>query len=213
MLGTEILTAVRLNADKALVGGILGLEALGIYYFVFNAGYGLSLVLTSALASSSYPYFADPRLTGRELVKRFDDVLFRLAVPVSILIMLQALAVFIYVPVLFGAKWEFHTPLVALFCITAVTKPAYDIAGQLLRAAGMPAWELVGTAVYSALFLATLAIALPAGLMTGIGALAVTAVSGQIIFASWARQRVINRLAAVEAPRSASQPARADAGS
>jgi O-antigen/teichoic acid export membrane protein len=55
ILGTELLAALRMNLDKLLVTAILGVEILGVYYFAFNAGLGLSLSLTNALSASVYP--------------------------------------------------------------------------------------------------------------------------------------------------------------
>jgi PST family polysaccharide transporter len=38
VIGVELLTTIQANVDNLLVGYFLGIEALGIYYFAFNAG-------------------------------------------------------------------------------------------------------------------------------------------------------------------------------
>ena len=191
ILLSEILSAVRLNCDKLLVGNILGLEALGIYYFAFSAGYGLSLVLTNALAAASFPHLADFRLSGRELLDRFDRALRRLALPIGLVICAQAAAVFVYVPILFGARWQPYVGIVAILALSAAAKPSYDLSAQLLRAAGMPALELAGSLVVTVLLLGSFAAALPFGLVAGVTALSVATLAVQPMFAVWSRRRVV----------------------
>ncbi len=199
ILGSEILVAVRLNADKLLVAGILGVETLGIYYFAFSAGYGLSLVLTSALVAASFPHLADPLLTRQQLLQRFDQALSRLAIPICAMITLQALAISYYVPVLFGAKWEPYIPVVAVLCLSAVTKPCFDLSCQLLRAAGMTSHELKGAFVFTATLLTLFAAALPYGLMPGVIVIALVSISLQVAFALWARNAAAKGLLPTEA--------------
>lgn len=199
ILASEILVAIRFNIDKLLVASILGLKALGIYYFAFSAGYGLSIVLTGALVAASFPHLADPTLSRRQLVARFDSALSRLVVPMCAVISLQALAIVIYVPILFGAKWEPYIPIVSVLCLSAVTKPCYDLACQLLRAADMTKRELKGSLVFTIVLLSLFATALPFGLLPGVGVIAVVTVTLQITFAVWARRRVAQTIA-IEQP-------------
>jgi len=196
VLVSEILVAVRLNVDKLLVGAILGLEALGIYFFAFGAGYGLSLVLTSALATASYPHLADHRLSGHEVLARFDKALMGLALPISALIGLQALAVYYYVPLLFGEKWAPMTPIVAVLCISAATKAWHDLSVQLLRAAGLPGYELIMAAIFTATVLGVFTVGLMHGLLIGVAALSIAAIVMQLILTAWARHLVARRLEA-----------------
>ena len=194
VLASEILVAGRVNGDKVWVGAILGIEALGIYYFAFGAGYGLSLVLTSALAAASFPHLADHRLVGGELLARFDKALFRLALPITGLIALQSLAVFFYVPLLFGEKWAPMTVLVAMLCICAATKSWYDLSAQLLRAAGMPGYELIGAGVLTVVLLGTFGVGLTHGLFVGVATASIATICLQIAFTVWARRVVAARL-------------------
>ncbi|MEZ5850148.1 MAG: oligosaccharide flippase family protein [Hyphomicrobiaceae bacterium] len=189
VIGSELLVAARMNLDKILVGAILGLNALGIYYFAFNAGYGLSIILTGALASASFPHFADAAISHADRLARFDKALRRLALPIAALIALQAALVSVYVPVLFGARWEPHLPIVAVLCLSAVSKPFFDLSCQLLRATGRPGLELQGSLALSLAMLSAFAVALPFGLMAGVVTLAVVALVLQVVFTAWARSR------------------------
>ena len=198
ILASEALLAVRFNADKFLVGALLGLEALGIYYFAFSAGYGLSLVLTSALASASLPHLLDHRISPRELLTRFDKALLGLALPISGLIVLQSLAVFYYVPLLFGAKWAAVTGIVAVLCLSAATKPWHDLAVQSLRAAGMQGCELIAASMFTAVFLGFLTLGLTYGLLAGVAMLSATTIVMQLLFVAWARHLIVRRATCAE---------------
>lgn len=190
VLASEVLTAVRFNVDKMIVGALLGLEALGIYYFAFSAGYGLSLVLTTALASASFPHLADERLSAAEMLERFDRALWRLALPISAIILVQAMAVYVYVPLLFGEKWASVVPVVAVLCLSATTKAFADLSTQLLRAAGLPGRELQAMALFTIVVLGSFAAGLSQGLLAGVAVLAVVSIVAQLALTSWARRQV-----------------------
>lgn len=194
ILASEILVAVRFNIDKMLVGAVLGIEALGIYYFAFGAGYGLSLVLTSALAAASFPHLADHRLSGAELLARFDKALVGLALPISVLIGVQSLAVFTYVPLLFGEKWAPMTIVVAVLCFSASTKPWHDLSVQLLRAAGLPGYELIAGAMFTVILLGSFGLGLTHGLLAGVTMLSIATISMQLAFTVWARGIVVRHM-------------------
>ena len=185
VIGSELLVAARFNLDKVLVGAILGVEALGIYYFVFNAGLGFALSLTSSLSASVYPHLAEIASNTRALLARYDGLLARAALPCAAIIALQALLSFLYVPIVFGARWSEYSYLVAVLCASAIPKPMFDSASQLLRAVGRPRVEFGASAALTSLSLAALACALPYGLPQGVIALSGTAVLVQLAI-SWA---------------------------
>ncbi|MEQ1696638.1 MAG: oligosaccharide flippase family protein [Hyphomicrobiaceae bacterium] len=180
VIGSELLVAARFNLDKVLVGAILGVEALGIYYFVFNAGLGFSLSLTSSLAASVYPHLAEIAGKPRELLARYDGLLWRAALPCAAIIALQASLALLYVPIVFGAGWDAVAWLVAVLCASAIPKPLFDSASQLLRAAGQPRTEFLASANLTAVSLAALAVALPYGLAMGVIAQSLAAIAFQI---------------------------------
>jgi O-antigen/teichoic acid export membrane protein len=196
ILGTELLAALRMNLDKLLVTAILGVEILGVYYFAFNAGLGLSLSLTNALSASVYPALSALAGSPSEMLARFNRILWRNALPVSLVIAAQAAAALVYVPVVFGGHWADAAPLVALLCVSAITRPVWDAAAQLLRAAGLPGFEFAGALIYSVVYLAAFAAFLPFGLATGITALAFAALLLNVALAAWARSLVLRHAVA-----------------
>jgi O-antigen/teichoic acid export membrane protein len=213
VIGSELLVAVRYNLDKVLVGAMLGLEALGIYYFVFNAGLGFSLSLTASLATSVYPHLAEVAARREALIARYDGLVRRAVMPVAGIIALQAMLAIFYVPVVFGARWDHVAPLVAVLCASAVAKPLFDSACQLLRAAGAPRIEFYGSAVLTAVSLAALAAGLIAGLTTGIVAMSAAVAAVQIVFALAVRRHFGRSLpAAMPEPSAPSTPTMTPAG-
>lgn len=206
ILGSELLAALRMNLDKVLVTAILGVEILGVYYFAFNAGLGLSLSLTSALSASAFPALSALASSPAEMLARFDRILWRNALPVSLIIALQAAAALLYVPIVFGGHWAGAAPLVALLCVSALTRPVWDAAAQLLRAAGLPRYEFAGALVYSVVYLAAFAAFLPFGLPAGITALAFVALLLNVALAVWARSVVLRHAAESSSPGHAGQP-------
>ena len=190
VLGAELLTAARLQLDKVLVGAVLGVEALGIYYFVFNAGIGLSLSLTSALANALFPHFAQSASSTRKLLQRFDRSLVHNALPVAALILTQAALAPFYVPILFGSKWTASAWLVATLCASASAKAFADTAAQALRAAGATRFELFGTLVITIVSLCALALGLFQGLTDAVLALSVVSAASQLAFTVFARSHL-----------------------
>lgn len=193
ILTSEILAAARVNLDKIVVAGMLGVEALGIYYFAFNAGIGFSLALTTALSNSLYPELARHAGSPQRMLARYDSALLRTALPITAVIGAQALASFFYVPLVFGARWEHAVMLVALLCVSASTKPLFDSGAQLLRAANLPAAELAGALLFTVAALTALAAGLTRDLTTGVAIFAATTMVLQVLFALWARHRVVSR--------------------
>jgi O-antigen/teichoic acid export membrane protein len=83
---------------------------------------------------------------------------------------------------------------VAILALSATTKPVYDLSVHLLRAAGLPTSEMTASTLFTAVFMGAFALALPFGLAHGVAVLALTTITLQIIFAAWARWRVLNHL-------------------
>ena len=93
---------------------------------------------------------------------------------------MQAALSLLYVPIVFGARWDAVAWLVAVLCASAIPKPMFDSASQLLRAVGQPRTEFLASANLTAVSLAALAVALPYGLAAGIIAQSLAAIAVQI---------------------------------
>jgi PST family polysaccharide transporter len=186
LLGAEAVSILRQHLDKVLVGAALGVEWLGVYSFAYNAGIGLALSFTAALAASLYPHFAAAAADPAEMAARYSAALRRTVAPMTLLLVLQAAAALVYVPLVFGERWAASATLVAVLCLSGLARPYCDAARQYLRARGLTAHEFAGSVLLTVLTLATFAASLPYGLTSAALALASASVVGQLAFALWA---------------------------
>lgn len=130
ILGVEILKAVRLQADKLIIGGLLGAEALGIWFFAVNAGLGLANSFGNAFGVVLFPHLCASPDRGRTLRRSLAMALCVLG-PV---ILMQSLLAPYYVPLLFGEKWAGMSDLVSILCIAAIPNLIWSACAQFLRA-------------------------------------------------------------------------------
>ena len=191
VIGTELAAASRMHLDKVLVGAMLGVEALGVYYFVFNAGLGLSLSLTTALANSVYPHLARVAHDSAELARRFDSAVVRTAVPIGLVIAVQAVLAPYYVPVLFGARWADAAVLVSLLTASAIAKPVADVASQLLRVSGRTIADLQVSSGVTVVTLVAFAVGLRDGLLNGIAVMTLVAIVAQLVVVFGVRRMIL----------------------
>ena len=139
ILGSELLAAARLHADKLLVGALLGTEALGLYYFAFNAGLGITQSLVAAANLVLFPHLA--KAEGDEFDKEFKRAFmmgFGVVLPV---VAAQVLLAPFYVPIVFGDNWVEATPYLSLLAIAAIPLFAAALLGARYRAKGKPLAE------------------------------------------------------------------------
>jgi lipopolysaccharide exporter len=134
ILATELLAALRTQADKLIVGGLLGVSALGTYYFAFNAGVGIIASFTGAFGIVLFPAIcaASPEERAR-VFGRLAGVGLCLLVPLVAL--LSGLAPY-YVPVIFGANWSHAAGLVAVLTLAGLPLFAFALLSAWLRAVG-----------------------------------------------------------------------------
>jgi len=206
IVGSDLVVASRLHFDKMIVGAMLGVEALGIYYFIFNAGIGFSLSITLSLAASMYPHLAELATKPKELLARYDQMLVRAVAPCSAVIALQAVLALLYVPLVFGPKFAPYAYLVTILCASAVTKPVYDSAAQLLRIFGLVRLELAIATAFTALSLTALAAGLTVSLPAGIIAMSVATIAVQVLFAIAVRRGLATKVNKHWVPAAAPAP-------
>lgn len=191
VLGTEMLTSLRFNLDKVLVGAMLGVQALGIYSFAFNAGLGLSFTFTAALSASLYPHFCEVAQDRYALVARIDRALKSSVLLIVSVIALQSVAALVYVPIVFGDRWAFAAPLVAMLCASGIARPLFEAASQALRARGETHLDFAASMLFTTVLLSAFALALPSGLEIAITILAAVSILGHAAMLMWVRQRLV----------------------
>lgn len=142
VLGVELVKVLRLQADKIVIGLLMGPEALGLYFMAFNAGLGLSNSFSQALSVALFPYLCavpDPLPALRRA----------LALTVTIIapiVVMQALTAPIYVPILFGADWAHLADVVSILCLAAIPGVIWSASAQVLRVRNRPQREFAVTA-------------------------------------------------------------------
>lgn len=161
VLGVEIVKAARLQADKLVIGALMGAEVLGLYFMVFNAGLGLASSFAMAFSSVLFPHLcvADDRsaaLRGALLLA------IGLIAPA---VVLQSLAAPIYVPLLFGDRWQDLSQVVSILCLAAIPGVVWAAAAQWLRAEGRPQAEFGATLMMTLALVGNTVLMAPYGLV------------------------------------------------
>jgi PST family polysaccharide transporter len=142
IVGVEIMTTFQANVDNIMVGAFLGVRALGVYYFAFNAGLGITIGLISALAQAVFPHLCQARGDPAMLSLRYREAVTKLGLVVTPLVILQAALAPVYVPLVFGQKWNVAIPILSIICLSALARPFAAVTSQLLTAVGRPDIEL-----------------------------------------------------------------------
>lgn len=142
VLGVEFLTTLQSNIDNLLVGLFLGAHALGLYFFAFNGGLGITMGLIGAAATAVYPHLCAVARDPQALKARYFSSIRTLGMILVPLILLQASAAPLYVPVIFGETWSDAIPVLSIICLSALARPFAAVTSQLLKAIGRPDIEL-----------------------------------------------------------------------
>ena len=148
ILGSELLIAARLHCDKLIVGALLGTEALGLYYFAFNAGLGITQSLVTACNLVLFPHLA--KTQGEELETEFKRAFLMGLVALVPLVAAQALLAPVYVPIIFGENWIPATPFLALLACAAIPLFVAALLGARFRAVSKPYAETALTVLATA---------------------------------------------------------------
>lgn len=160
VLGIEVVKALRLQADKLLVGLLLGPQALGMYFMAFNAGLSLASSFSVALSVVLFPHLCSSRDRAAALRQGMTLSLCLIAPAV----ILQAILAPWYVPLLLGEDWAQLSGVVSILCLAAIPTVLWTSAAGWMRAEGRPKQELKATALVTlALMLNTVLLA-PMGL-------------------------------------------------
>jgi O-antigen/teichoic acid export membrane protein len=178
VVGVELLTKLRLNLDYLIVGRFLGVEQLGLYYFAFNAGSGITNNIVNSLMSALYPHLCDTRTDPDQLHKRYYKSLKTITLTVIPIVIFQAGLAPIYVPIIFGEKWVSAIPILILICLSVIPmtfKHAYSL---LLNAIDKTHISLYFDLIYTIIF----AIAIVISVQQGIFAVAVTVLAINCLF-------------------------------
>jgi teichuronic acid exporter len=152
LLGVNLLDRLRFNIDYLLIGRFLGLEALGLYFFAFNAGLGISQTVIWSLSAAWYPYFCEVRADLEKLRRRYLDSFKTIGLLLLPLVILQTSLSPFYVPIVFGKEWLPALPILILICLSALPTAIARANSQVLRAMDRPEVDLLWNLGFTSLF-------------------------------------------------------------
>lgn len=152
ILGVNLLKTLRDNLDYLIVGRLLGVNALGIYYFAFNAGLGISLTIIHSITIALYPHLCSLRENWEEFRRGYFKSLRTIGFVIVPFVLLQASLAPFYVPIVFGEKWSVAIPILILICFSAIPRPFDSAAFNLLAAVDQPQLGLIWNVLFTVLF-------------------------------------------------------------
>lgn len=164
VLGAELLTVARDQLDKVIVSLVLGVEALGLYYFAFNAGLGVSTALNRAFSNALYPHLC----AASDKLKAYRKTVLTLGLPLCLAYFAQAAAALLYVPIVFGERWASAAILVSILCLGGPARLLIDGVRMYHRSAGASSKELITTIGLASIVLIPFSAAIGWGLMPAV---------------------------------------------
>jgi PST family polysaccharide transporter len=141
VLGVEVVKALRLQADKIIVGAMMGAEALGVYFMAFNAGLSLSNAFSTAFSTVLFPYLSQ----AADKAAAFRQSMWLSLGMITPAVLLQSLLAPVYVPILFGQGWDEVAGIVSVLCLVAIPTTLWSAAAGWLRSENRPQAELWST--------------------------------------------------------------------
>lgn len=164
VLVSELVNVGRTQLDKLLVGALFGVQALGIYYFAFNAGLGITTSFITALGQVLFPYISAAQAASSRARRCRQGLWLGLALFLPVLALQVGLAHW-YVPLVFGEQWREAAPLVSVLALGAVPMIFAAVASAWLRAQCRPGVEALLNSVAAAAALGGLTLFAGFGLM------------------------------------------------
>jgi O-antigen/teichoic acid export membrane protein len=186
LLGVELLGKLRGNIDYLIVGRFLGVDALGIYYFAFNAGLGITLNVMNAFTSALFPHLCEVRGDLQQLRQRYFSSLKTTATIMIPLILLQSGLAPFYVPMVFGQKWITAIPVLILICLSALPFPLSSTIYYLLNAVGKTRISLYYSLISTTMFTIALLTAVKWGILWVAASVLLCQLTISPMFSIWA---------------------------
>jgi O-antigen/teichoic acid export membrane protein len=192
ILGTKILGKMRMNIDYLIVGKFLGMESLGIYFFAFNAGSGITTNVVYAFMSALFPHLCEVKQDKTKLKKQFCSSLKSIALVIVPLVLLQSSLAPIYVPIIFGQKWLMAVPILIMVCLSVIPY-TFSLAGaMLLNSVNKTHLTLYLDLIFTIVFTTSILIAVNWGIYWVAATVLISHVVVLPFFAIWSVRRAFN---------------------
>lgn len=189
----EFLNKLRANLDYLIVGKFLGFRELGLYYFAFNAGLGISMNVLNVIVSSLFPHLCAVRSNLSQLKTRYFSSLKTIALIVVPLVLLQSSLAPFYVPIIFGEKWLPAIPILIIICLSAVSRPFGEAAKLLLLTVDKSKVALAWNVIFTIIFTISLLLAVQKGILVVAATVLISHSILLPLFTIWTHRYVFNK--------------------
>lgn len=193
LLGVEILNKLRMNIDYLLVGKFLGVEALGIYFFAFNAGSGITTNVVYAFTSALFPHLCEVRENRIKLQKQYYSSLKSIALILVPLVLIQSSLAPLYVPIIFGKKWIPAVPILIMICLSVIPRTFFWTTSMLLNSINKTHITLYLDVIFTIIFTISILIAVQKGIYWVAAAVLLSHAIILPIFIIWASRQVFSK--------------------
>jgi O-antigen/teichoic acid export membrane protein len=189
LMGIELMDKLRLNLDYLIIGRFLGMEALGTYFFAFNAGLGISKNILNSMMIALFPHLCAVRDNIDQMKQRYFSSVKTMSLIVIPLVLLQSSLAPFYVPIIFGAQWVSAIPILVVICLSAIPQFFAGASYQLLNAVGQVRVTLLWNCIYTVLFAVALLVAVRWGIFE-VALAVLICQSANIFFCFWVNRSV-----------------------
>ena len=190
ILGVEILSKLRMNIDYLLVGKFIGVEALGLYFFAFNAGSGITTNVVYAFMSALFPHLCEVRHDRNLLKKKYYSSLKSIALTIVPLVICQSSLSPLYVPIIFGQKWVVAVPILIMICLSVIPRTFSWAASMLLNSVDLTKLNLYLDSIFTLIFIGSILLALNWGIYWVAAAVLISHAVVLPSMAMWSAHRV-----------------------
>ena len=135
VLASELMAALRVHADKLVLSAMLGVSAMGSYYFAFSAGLGIAQSLITSFATVLFASLCRAD-AGEARQRQFRQAMLIGLAVLAPIISAQALLAPYYVPLIFGAHWAASSTYLSLLALAAIPLFIVQGLGAFFRANG-----------------------------------------------------------------------------
>lgn len=192
ILGVEILSKLRMNIDYLLVGKFLGVEALGLYFFAFNAGSGITTNVVYAFMSALFPHLCEVRSDLTKLKQQYYSSLKSIGLTIVPLVICQSSLSPLYVPIIFGQKWVAAIPILIMICLSVIPRTFSWAASMLLNSVGLTKLNLYLDLIFTLIFTCSILLALNWGIYWVAAAVLISHALVLPYFTFWSARQVFS---------------------
>ena len=193
LLIADLLSKFQSNVDYILVGKYLGIQALGLYYFAFNAGSGITQNLLNTFMVPLYPHICGVRNDYSLFKQRYFNSLKKVSAILVPLILLQASLAPIYVPIIFGKKWIPAIPVLILICLSVIPRIYARASSLLLNAIDKTRISLFISVTFTVIFVISILVVVKSGIVWVASAVFLSHLIVLSIFTIWTNQYALRK--------------------